>query len=765
MEHKLILAGEQYLPFARSRIKALRATGLYAASQKFVLPDAEVHVRIAGDQEYIRISGAPCLMDMDTGIVDILSISDLNPDTFAPGVLYEASSTATYNAAFTELDPVTGRRINPANTSAGQVAGQLRHASRLRGSVPLDAQAAASFSPARVEDTSTDPAVWVPVDNDENLMLKKLTAVLCPASVFTGRCRLYVQAMYGRPLYTFKTNAAGEPQDAGTLNDFPGLGPLIGNNIAPALKINAYRRFGDETSYPQVDLTTSSGVYLDPQTGRHWLFNPTTELTVYPLVGTPCAEALRKYLRADAPDRGLTPVDLERIEAYILSTCLPDSANKSIASGSIPAVAGWSMGYGWHWNWSGLTADIVGNEEFQQDAIKSAMRSTHHRIAIGHTTPTGSSDPVWSCAHTIVDGPVDWALNRGAWCLAEPDWSTNLLAKTTPKLSNLFECNAPFYVFYIRDDIKVCRVEVTEHPGLPQTRTITPGYGSAVFGGTVSTETIGLSSGRYQDLAAGSAYFSLTLTCGGWSMSGLDLTWARGGTARATEDKALTGGYTNGFGTDGFSTTASVEYGEAPPYQWSTPEPGTAERGMMAYIAWDTKILSVTETTGSSAVAVVPLYDAEAIYAKGQITWQSVATGTRQRKAFDPTAILAGDWWIERKYVHTDTGTRTYFKHSYIADLSVTGSVIQLEYDPAYGESSSSTLAEQSVLICHAGTTPAEFQGEAQFYDNEIEDPTYSFTTRSGTSTTSPVVISSDIPDPIGIGSAPSTAGVIVGAI
>lgn len=57
MEHKLIFGGEQYLPFARSRIKALRATGLNYASQKFEFGDASVKVSISGEHEYIRIDG------------------------------------------------------------------------------------------------------------------------------------------------------------------------------------------------------------------------------------------------------------------------------------------------------------------------------------------------------------------------------------------------------------------------------------------------------------------------------------------------------------------------------------------------------------------------------------------------------------------------------------------------------------------------------------------------------------------------------------
>ena len=45
MEHKLITGGEQWLPFARSRIKALRATGAHM-SQKFEIEGALIDVRI-----------------------------------------------------------------------------------------------------------------------------------------------------------------------------------------------------------------------------------------------------------------------------------------------------------------------------------------------------------------------------------------------------------------------------------------------------------------------------------------------------------------------------------------------------------------------------------------------------------------------------------------------------------------------------------------------------------------------------------------------
>lgn len=58
MEHKIIQGGEIHLPFARSRIKALRATGQAYASQRFLMPDgAEVHAQIEGDIDRIHIKG------------------------------------------------------------------------------------------------------------------------------------------------------------------------------------------------------------------------------------------------------------------------------------------------------------------------------------------------------------------------------------------------------------------------------------------------------------------------------------------------------------------------------------------------------------------------------------------------------------------------------------------------------------------------------------------------------------------------------------
>lgn len=59
MEHRLIQGGERFLPFARSRIKALRALGIPYASQSFEVDGASIKVSIVPGHEYIQIEENP----------------------------------------------------------------------------------------------------------------------------------------------------------------------------------------------------------------------------------------------------------------------------------------------------------------------------------------------------------------------------------------------------------------------------------------------------------------------------------------------------------------------------------------------------------------------------------------------------------------------------------------------------------------------------------------------------------------------------------
>lgn len=47
----------KYLPFARARIKMMRATGLQFLSQKFEVEGVQINVRIEGEHSFVSVSG------------------------------------------------------------------------------------------------------------------------------------------------------------------------------------------------------------------------------------------------------------------------------------------------------------------------------------------------------------------------------------------------------------------------------------------------------------------------------------------------------------------------------------------------------------------------------------------------------------------------------------------------------------------------------------------------------------------------------------
>jgi len=61
VEHKIILGGEQFLPFARSCVAKLKKLGLPYADQSFEVEGASIKVRVEPGHEYIRIEGGPIM--------------------------------------------------------------------------------------------------------------------------------------------------------------------------------------------------------------------------------------------------------------------------------------------------------------------------------------------------------------------------------------------------------------------------------------------------------------------------------------------------------------------------------------------------------------------------------------------------------------------------------------------------------------------------------------------------------------------------------
>lgn len=471
--------GWKYLPFAEACIVKLKKLNIPYANQSFMVGGFSIRVRVEPGHEYIEIDGGGCGFPMESGIVSSPFLNYgptlTHLTNYLPGVFHETSISTAYNAAFSHLSADGKYKTNPSSGSSGQFSGVLARGKDFKGTLPVSTYSKA-FEPRLIPkvvdgipelDIGGNP-VMVYDTEDMNLWRKKSTVASCPASVFTGRCRLYVQAMYGAPLYEDKPNETVR---------FYASAPGKTSQYQPVLSVQSLHTKKSEPRPADVELTTSSGVYLDPTTGKHWLFSYEGDYwSVYPLIADVCGESARKFLRGS--DTTLSVEDKRHLETYILSTCRPDRLKVQTAAwgGTIPY--GTTMGYGWHWNYSGTRADIANNRIVAADESDHTnnrvliVESTHYSTVITktvvHTENSEDFQQTWAATLSIVSGPSRWGVERSMFCIIAPNGE--FLEKQTPyKLNtysptNNFEGSGTFYVFYRGDDLQTCRVNVVHVP-------------------------------------------------------------------------------------------------------------------------------------------------------------------------------------------------------------------------------------------------------------------------------------------------------------
>jgi len=410
-------------------------------------PDGSVvmaHTRGPGTQpEFITLTLEQtfiCEVGMESGVIDLTSagfIPDANSND--PGtLLYTALVDAYVTASGTALPDVPVIDvIQPPAT---------------KGVAPGNSTTSKAF-PADMYD-------------------KKRVAVLCPPSVFTGKTRLYVQAMYGRH------------EIATTIS----LAPTVGA-LTPSIVLSN-----------GIEITTSCGVYLDTATGLHYLLKvDATKVYIYDLVSTSCAEKLRPKLL----DIGISADNRERIEAYILSRALPipSSVVELVYAPGTPFDIN-QMGYGWHWNWSGTMCDIVVTTN-----DGTSNHSTHYRITMSHTPHPAM---VWTQTPTTVEGPTTWKNNKHNSVICYPVWDYSGFQKigtvATPT------GNSPYYAFYNRDVLKVARFSAGSTNN-NKFRSRSPSYYNEGLGVTMGSDALEV---RQHEAWTGA---SVTITCGGTSIS------------------------------------------------------------------------------------------------------------------------------------------------------------------------------------------------------------------------------------------------------
>lgn len=637
--HKLVGGDGLWLGFARSRISALRAAGLNYASQAFLMPDgAVVRVRIVGDQEFIIIDGSGGGVSMDSGAVDLVSINENLPLRFSPGILHETEAVANYVAGFS-ISGDADLRTNPSKDNNVQLAGIVNRRSRFIGAVPIDARDAKSFYPRTMKDPNDSNLKIINPDDNEALFNKKLTAALCPASIFTGKCRLYVQALYGAFF------ASGSK-----VADFPVK--VSGGDRAPYLRLLSHRPSGYKGLLPMVDIHTSCGVHLDTETGKHWLIAaPAGDgvVRVYPLISSSAGEAWRKFLRADSTE-GLSDKSKEHLEAYILANSRPDATHVQTLTSSF-SESDYSCGYGWHFNWAGDTANVVVNKVWDQgDGVHLGTTSAHYRLTL--TFSTVSEVTTVSASVETLEGPVNWSTTRDLWGIVHPSYTLGTLYKLPEENTLVGPCDAPFYAFYQRDELKVCRIKISQYAAATSS-SATP------FATKSNLLSAGDRDGWAEDTAT-VAYMEATISVGDDKYGPCPNSKSSVETMKFVGEKVVNG-YSDGF-TAGYFEYLPVYldsgYPEGLNDVWEkTFVPQVAYRNRYAQapkvdFSIEDRTTSWANTSERGLVAIIPFDDAEAICVRVGVTFSKnvVKDGIRYTYTTIQNTTAGGTFWNQEEW-------------------------------------------------------------------------------------------------------------------
>lgn len=374
MEHKLIFGGEQYLPFARSRIKAMRANGAQYASQQFEIDGCAIKLRIEGAHEYITIGGGGTAY-METG-----QLGWAIPGEYVPS-RYDA-------AAWNFIDiPHSAKYLGKIATGGNDV-GKQRNDPPLSSATPSIAVGPPRYMYS--DGDAPDAAEQLKSAHGETTVSRKRMEVGIPPSFFSGKMRLFIQALYGAKQEDSKLTQGGF-----------------------GLIYTVKEKHIDLGVQPD----RSPGIYTSSD-GSYWLIILTLRPggispTAYAVVPGPAAAGLVSRMRRHRAGKlVLSDEEVTQTEAYIFSCCTVDVEHPHpMLSG--PALNGWPFAYGWKWSTSGHKASMVTHAEVLVDGKLAWEAKTFHlEFSIEKNPETGirSFD---ASATTVVHGKWSdsWPIN------------------------------------------------------------------------------------------------------------------------------------------------------------------------------------------------------------------------------------------------------------------------------------------------------------------------------------------------------------------
>ncbi len=344
--------------------------------------EAIVHVSDVGLFVDIFASGGACSMWMDSGVVDLGggAFSEMHADAMNGAPIY--------------IDGLGTTMRGSIKASGGVFVGS---------DAPVDGAITPAF------DIPTVDGVRTP---DGALPRKKIFAAEVPASHFSGRMRLFVQALYGRK---FKPADVERYQEAG---------------VEPTLLL---RKPGDAVSYYTLsnNAASSNGLYFDSQF-RPWFVciyqSGTYRVQIRQASLSDCGNSVRRHLASTS----YTGLELERLIAVMLSETWVnfDGHNMTFDTG-ISVGTGGPLAYGWAFKRDGSNAEIVTHI---QTSVAGVWRSRATRLRITINRNVGVEAPSeqarWAVTGSVVSTNQDWNVRFGGEFIWRPNYIRSQLELT-----------------------------------------------------------------------------------------------------------------------------------------------------------------------------------------------------------------------------------------------------------------------------------------------------------------------------------------------
>jgi len=281
---------------------------------------------------------------------------------------------------------------------------------------------------ATLYDGMISPATSIPTVYANNsswitaMLTKRKAMVTCPASMFSGKMRLFMQARYGAllsPDQNIQSNNANGVIVDGV--EFSNLGSGGAGIVTTA---------ENEHFILKISGTTATVYQLKPRKEHKDKINK-----------------LRAKLNDSIPP---SDSDRDKIEAYIFAGSYVDSTPYGAYSGAFPSAT--SMVYGWSFNWNGTKADIISVETIGS-GLDTHFQSTHHSVAITNWAVSGTTSFGFAASTISIEEWRDW---RGNDHIFLPDYETGGRMYMFSLNSNYaYNGSGKFHCFYDRrSDLK-----------------------------------------------------------------------------------------------------------------------------------------------------------------------------------------------------------------------------------------------------------------------------------------------------------------------